>query len=150
MNDIERAKSLLKEGVSCAFVCGDRSFSRTERGVSPLLALLDAGVPLEGFSAADRVAGRAAAYLYVLLGVGEVYADVMSRGAAAVFRAHGIAYGYRVLTENIVNRKGTGSCPMELATENAKTPEEALSAIRATLAAMRAAGEKGARRVQKT
>ena len=44
-----------------------------------------------GFAAADRVVGRAAAFLYVLLGAGEIYAGVMSDTAADVLERFGVA-----------------------------------------------------------
>lgn len=57
----------------------------TERGVKPLLQWLDGENSVKGFSAVDKVVGRAAAFLYVLLEVKEVYAGVMSEGAAHYF-----------------------------------------------------------------
>ena len=135
MSDIERARAILTENaaLTCAFVRGEERFTSTERGVKPLLALLDGGKPLQGFSCADRVVGRAAALLYVLLGAEEVYAEVLSRSGEEVFKAHKTTYGYDVFTERIVNRAGTGFCPMELATEGISDPQEALHAIRKKL-----------------
>ena len=135
MSDIERARAILRENsaLTCAFVRGEETFTSTERGVKPLLALADEGKKLQGFSCADRVVGRAAALLYVLLGAEEVYAEVLSRSGEEVFKAHKIAYGYDVFTEHIVNRAGAGLCPMELATEGISDPVEALSAIRKKL-----------------
>ena len=42
----------------------------------------------------DKVVGRAAAFLYVLLEVKEIYAGVMSEGAADVLSKYGICSGY--------------------------------------------------------
>lgn len=144
MTDGERARQLLESDSSrtCAFVKGEESFTRAERGVKPLLALLEER-SLRGFSAADRVAGRAAAFLYVLLGVKEVYAEVMSASAVEVFRAHKIAYGYQNLTPYIVNRQGSGLCPMEEATEGISDPTEGLRAIREKLSLLRTQASSG-------
>ena len=62
----------------------------TERGVKPLLQWLDGENRVKGFSAVDKVVGRAAAFLYVLLEVKEVYAGVMSEGAAHYFICAGL------------------------------------------------------------
>ncbi len=132
MSEIERARALLKENAArtCAFVRGEETVTSEERGVKPLLKLAGGGKTLSGFSCADRIVGRAAALLYVLLGAKEVHAEVLSRSGEEVFKAHKIAYGYDVFTERIVNRAGTGLCPMELATEGISDPSEALDAIR--------------------
>lgn len=102
----------------------------TERGVAPLLALYEEGVCVEQFSAADRVVGRAAAFLYILLGVREVWAEVISQPAKALLEQHGIAVECRTETEMIRNRAGDGYCPMEQAVLNETDPSRALELIR--------------------
>lgn len=54
---------------------------------------------------ADKVVGRATAFLYCLLGVSEVYPNVMRRPAAQVLARHGIAAHCGKLVEGIINRK---------------------------------------------
>lgn len=137
MNDLARAKSLLREGgYTLVAVNGEETLASTERGVKPLLMLLGEGKNLVGFSAADRVVGKAAAFLYVLLGVKEVYADVLSTLAEGVLRGHGIAVSCQTRTERIVNRAGDGLCPMESAVADIDDAQEALSAIRAPMVRM--------------
>ena len=97
---------------------------------------LDTGCDLTGFSAADRVVGRATAFLYCLLGVSCVYARVMSRPAAQVLESSGIAWEAGELVEGIINRRGTGPCPFESAVLEIQTPEIALAAIRDKMARM--------------
>ena len=130
MKDLTNARSLLDAGNYTCVICrGDSIYTATERGVKPLLNWLDVGLDLPGFSAADRVVGRATAFLYCLLGANAVYARVMSRPAAEVLEAHG-------MTEGIINRKRTGPCPFEAAVMNITDAQAALSAIRAKLAQM--------------
>ena len=137
MNDLEHAKSLLEEGnFTLALVKGDEIITSFERGVRPLLDLLDGGRDLCGFSAADRVVGKAAALLYVLLGVKAVYANVVSTLAEEVLLGHGIAVEAQTRTERIINRAGNGFCPMETAVENISDPTEAYRAIKAKLKEM--------------
>ena len=88
---------------------------------------------MSSFSAADKIVGRAAAFLYVLLGVKEVYAEVLSEKARPVFDRYGITVFSGTETEEIINRDKTGICPMEKAVENTENPEEARRKIEETL-----------------
>ena len=99
----------------------------------PLMKWIDAGKHFKGYAAADRIVGSAAAYLYILLDVQEVYAQVMSQGAIEILSQHGITAIHDVTTATIRNRANTGSCPMELAVQSCRTPEEAYDAIRRKL-----------------
>lgn len=131
MADLEIARSHLDSGnYTCVACRGETVHFATERGVKPLLNWLDSGMDMQGFSAADKVVGRATAFLYCLLGVREVYAGVMSRPAAQVLEAYGIAAHWGKLTEGIINRRGTGPCPFEAAVMDIHSSEEALAAIR--------------------
>lgn len=129
--NLTKACSLLAAGdYTCVACHDDITHTATERGVKPLLGWLDEGLNLTGFSAADRVVGRGAAFLYCLLGVKEVYARIMSRPAAEVLKAHGIACDAEKLVDGIINRKGTGPCPFEAAVMDITDTWEALDAIR--------------------
>ena len=132
--DLALAKQLLTtEEHTCVLCRDDRIYTSTRRGVAPLLGWLDSDLDLRGFSAADRVIGKATAYLYCLLGVKEVFARVISRPATQVLENHGIPAHWDTLVKGIQNRQKTGPCPMEYATRNCTTPEEALTAVRETL-----------------
>ena len=48
----------------------------------------------------------------------------------------------RTIAEHIVNRRGDGLCPMEIAASGITDPTEALAAVRKTVAALRAAAQK--------
>ena len=136
--DLTNARILLDSGdYTCAVCRGSMSYTATERGVKPLLDWLESGTDLRDFSAADRVVGRGAAFLYCLLGVKEVYARIMSRPAAEVLKAYGIASSAGTLVEGIINRKGTGPCPFEAAVMDITDAEEALAAIRTKMLQMR-------------
>jgi len=124
------------QGYTCVLRKDDQIYTATERGVKPLVRFLTQGPDLRGCQAADKVVGKATAYLYVLLGAREVYAHVVSRSAAQVLQDHGIAASWGTLAENIINRQGTGICPFEEAVLDIHTPEEALTAIRAKMEMM--------------
>lgn len=135
MSDLDSAKQILHGDpeVSCVLCKGDTVYKSEKRGIVPMMEYLDAGLDLHGFSAADRIVGRAAAMLFVLGGVREVYAEVMGEGALAVLKQHGILATYAKLTPYIINRSGEGPCPMEQAVCLIDDPAAAREAIRLTL-----------------
>ncbi len=134
MQDLERAKALLPAGeYTCVLCRGEERYTSRLRGVKPLVAWYAAGTQVAGFSAADKVVGKATAFLYVLLGVKELYAGVISRSALAVLEANGIGAQYGTLVENIINRAGDGICPFEEAVLDIRDPDAAYTAIRAKM-----------------
>lgn len=130
MNDLERAKAMLDEQqLTCALVKGDWVYTSTERGIKPLFDCLNQPQKECGFSAADKVIGKAAAFLYVLLEAKEIYAGVISKPALTVLEEAGIEVAYDCLTDVIRNRAGNGICPMETAVRDVSDPREALEAV---------------------
>lgn len=137
-HNLNKALQLLNDGDYTCVVCReDTVYTTTQRGVAPLLSWLDSQTDLTGFSAADRVVGRGAAFLYCLLGVRAVYARVMSLPAAEVLRAHHIHAAAETFVEGIINRSGDGPCPFEAAVMDIQEAAEALDAIRAKRAELR-------------
>lgn len=136
-DNLTKARHLMDAGnYTCVLCQEDAVYTATERGVKPLLDWVNAGLSLSGFSAADRVVGRGAAFLYCLLDVKEVYARVMSRPAAAVLEACGIAVHTDNLVKGIINRRGTGPCPFEDAVMGIEDAHAALAAIRSKMVQM--------------
>ena len=137
--DLQTAIELLtEETYTCVLCKGDSVYTSTERGVKPLLMWFDNGSRFKDFSAADKVVGKATAFLYVLLCVKEVYAPVMSEGAVSVLMENGISVQYDTLAKNIINRMGTGICPMEDAVKDVSEPKAAVAAIKTRLAELKA------------
>ena len=129
--NLQKAKELLQTGeYTCVLCQGDTVFTSTERGVAPLVNWLSSGMDFHGFGAADKIVGRAAAFLYSLLGVDEVYASVMSEEAESLLLQLQISPSYEVKTEYIINRAGTGGCPMGQAVKGITEPAQALEAVR--------------------
>jgi len=127
---LRKAKETLESGgYTCVLTDGTSVYTSNLRGVKPLVQFLESGTIPSGFSAADKVIGRATAYLYVLLGVREVYAQIISEPAAEVLRAKGIHVQYGTLVPNIINRKGDGICPFEAAVMEITEPSLAYEAI---------------------
>lgn len=130
MSDLNRALTLLREeNHTCVLCCGAVCDTDDRRGIAPLLLRIRQGISLQGFSVADRIIGKAAAFLCIYSGVQAVHGCVMSRSAAAMLQAHGISCTYDVLTEHIINRKGDGICPMEETVMEMTDPAEAFAAL---------------------
>ncbi len=137
MTSLETAKQYLKSGDFTCVLCKDEEIhTSAQRGVKPLVIWLESGKDFNGYSAADKVIGKATAFLYVLLGIKEVYAGVISRSALQVLTEHDIATEYGTLTENIINRQGNGICPFESAVLDVENPETAYKTIRNKMAEM--------------
>ena len=130
----EKAKELLRRGEYTLVLCREESvYTDTRRGVAPLLALLDASTRVTGFAAADRVVGKAAAFLYLRLGVAAVHGGVMSQPAYDLLTTHGVLVSADTIVPAIRNRARDGFCPMETAVWELTDPVEAETVIRATL-----------------
>ena len=102
-----------------------------------MMSFIERGADLTGYSAADTVVGKAAALLFVKCAVKSVFAKTLSQGAKRVLERYGIACEYETLTERIINRAGTDSCPMEKAVADTENPEEAYALLQKKLIALR-------------
>ncbi len=131
--DLESCKAILKaEGLTCVVKSGETFYRATERGIRPLMEWLSQDI-LRGAAAADKVIGKAAAFLLVKGGAQAVFAGVISTPAAEVLRTAGIEYVFEHQVPFIQNRKGDGMCPMESAVLSADDPEEAFLRLQETL-----------------
>lgn len=101
------------------------------RGVSDLFRLFhESPDVLKGALLADKVVGKGAAALMALGKVKEVYADVISESAFALLEQEGIRVSYGKLVPYIINRAGTGMCPVESRCQSCQTPTECLEEIK--------------------
>lgn len=129
-SNLLKAIELIKKNEFTCVLCRDETvYTSMERGVSPLLHWISNDTNLQGFFAADKVVGKAAAFLYVILGVKAVYAPIMSESAVEVLEKHSIQAICDVRVEAIRNRSNTGFCPMESAVKDITEPQEAFEAI---------------------
>lgn len=130
MKDIEKAKELLHSGDYTCVVCKDEElYTSMLRGVKPLVQWYDANRNFKDFAAADKVVGKATAFLYVLLKVRSVYAKVISKVALEVLKEHNVIVEYDTVVEHIINRQGDGICPFEATVLNTQNPQTAYELI---------------------
>lgn len=137
MNDLNKAKQqLLSSGCTCVLRYEDDVVTSSERGVKPLVAWIESGKNFKNYSAADKVVGKATAFLYLMLGVTAVYAGVISKSALKLLNEHHVTVEYGNLAENIVNRRGDGICPFEAAVLETQSSQAAYEIIRGKMREM--------------
>ena len=139
--DREKARQILEQGGhTCVLYWEKKVYTDDRRGVLPLLDFLAQSRNWQNFCAADKVVGKAAAFLYQLMGIRALYAQIVSEPAAKVLTDAGIALSYDTFVPAIRNRTSTGFCPMETAVWDLDDPEEALAVLKITLQNMQNAG----------
>lgn len=138
----EARRLILEEDVPCVFVREGAVLRPGEgTGVRPLVRALDEDPELlRGSVVVDKIVGKAAAMLAVLGGAAGVYGLTMSAAARDYLAARGVPAEWETLTERIINRTGTGLCPMETAVLDIDDPAEGLAALRETMGRL-AAGQ---------
>ena len=130
MKDLIKAKEILLSGNYTCVLCKENEVFTSEfRGVKPLVKWYAEKSNFKGFSAADKVVGKATAFLYALLGVKRVFAKVISLPAKEVLESYDIYTEYENLVPNIINRAGDGICPFEMVVENVTDEREAYKTI---------------------
>ena len=121
---------LHREGCSCVIFGRGEVTLCHERGVKDLLRILDSDPSmLKDALIADKVVGKGAAALMIAGGVKSVYADVISRPALELFASSPVTVTYGTAVPNIINRAGTGVCPVETLCKDCRTAEECLPLI---------------------
>lgn len=140
MTDIELAKAHL-DGHSICLCRDGEYFTDDGRGISPMIRLIEEGRDLHGYAVADIIVGKAAAMIFIKVGIREVYGEVMSRAGYDCLQQHDIPCAYGKLTEKIINRKGDGICPMEQTVALIDDPEEGTIALQQRMMELRKGAE---------
>lgn len=130
-------KLLVSGGYTCVLYNGESEIVSSERGVSFLLGLYNSGKNYSGYVSADKVVGKGAALLYVLLGIKKLHAIIISESALDVLQTNGVLCTYDTLVPHIINRRGDGICPIEYATRDITDAKDAPNVIEYTLEALK-------------
>jgi len=141
MNDLDIAKNQLhrKELTLTIVKKGDVLFETVSHRISGFLGAIEqVGAMLEGASVADRVVGKAISLLCVYAGIREVYAEVLSRKAKAVFEENEIPCEWKELVDDILDLNRSGVCPFEKAAADISDPERAYEAFKTLLKSLKA------------
>lgn len=129
---------LQSEQCSCVIRKGDTIRIFRKRGVQDLYRLLkDDPDFLKGAFVADKVVGKAAAALMILGGVEEIFTFTVSRLARDLFERSAVKLGFAQEVPYIINRAGTGWCPMESRCRDLDTPEACFGQVEEFLNTMK-------------
>lgn len=126
---VTAAKLLYERQASFVRCKGKTTVIETEAGLGPLFSVLKKGENFSGFCAADKIVGKAAAFLYVRLGVREVYAPIMSDAAIYTLARHGIYPICERSVVDIMNQDRTNLCPIEKLVEELCDVNQAVSVL---------------------
>lgn len=114
------------------------TFETAKRGISPLLDILENDPTfLQDAVCTDKIVGKAAAMLFVRCKVRSVHGEVMSKAGDAFLTEYGVPHTFGTLADHIVNRAGTGMCPMEETVLYESDPARAEKLLREKVAALR-------------
>lgn len=136
MKDIEIAKNKLKDENTLVLCKDNDVIISTLDGIKPLINLLNENKDVKGYSLADKIIGKAQAMLIVKAGIKEVYAKVLSKNGERILKKYNVPYSFDILTDEIINRKGTGPCPMEIAVKDIEDIEKAYEVLKEKVLAL--------------
>jgi hypothetical protein len=127
MNDLQTAKTLLIQKQLTLIIVknGETLFETKSRRISGFLNAIEQGTKLKNAAIADKVAGKAIAFLCVYSGVNAVYAETLSKTAREVFEKHGVTYEWKELVDNILDENKSDTCPFEKEAAAIIDPKEA-------------------------
>lgn len=126
--DLLKAKDhLLKNGYKIVAVKdGEVIFTSDEPGIKGLLNILEKNEEyLKDSSVADKVIGRAAAFLMCFGNISRVFAPIISESALSALQKEKIEVHFDRKVDFIKNRTGDGICPMEKKCLDIEEPREA-------------------------
>lgn len=129
---LARAQLLRDRNVKVAAAKGGRLIGwAAGDGIRPLLDLAEQlGEEMRGAGIADRVIGRAAAFVLIAAGAAGVHGETLSREAVALLERAGIAVTGEHVVPHILRPDGAGPCVMEQQVRDVEDPAEALARLR--------------------
>ena len=135
--ELEKAKNALKaDKCTCVMTLGSVMFKSQEKGVQPLLDWMNSGNNYMGYMIADKVVGRAAAFIDIAMGIRAVYAEVISEPAKALLEKNHIEVEADLIVPEILNHDKSDKCPLEKAVDGIENAADALMPIELALIRM--------------
>lgn len=135
-----------REATLCAAGSGVLVYQLTGRGIGVLLRAVEEErvVGHGSLDWGDKLVGRAAALVLTLVRPRSVFALRMSTGAQDVLRTAGIPFTYDAVIPDVLDRAGTGPCPMEAAVSGINEPLDALKTLKKVTQTLADAGRNNA------
>lgn len=122
-------KKFNDESLTCLIYNDDIIYTSKDKGLKPLIYIVENKVNLYGYNAIDKIVGNAAAVIYVKIGVKSVHSPVLSKSAFETLKKYNIEVTYDQLVDCILNKEKTNPGPFEVLIANAKTLDEAYTLI---------------------
>lgn len=128
--DLEHAKNeFMQRNLGFIIVSDSRILAESkEKGVAPFYFAVAKNV--KGGSVADKIVGKAVAFLCAYSGVVSVYTPVISQPALDVLNDYTIHVEVDKVVPMILNREKNGQCPIEALIMECTTPEEAYTVLK--------------------
>ena len=129
---LEQLARILSDGNhSLAVASADGSVTTYDsRGVADLYRLITCSPDkLDGAMVADKVVGKGAAALMAAGHIKALLTRVISSPALKMLEDHDIEVKFDQLTDSIINRQGTGPCPVESLCKTTDDPRECIGLI---------------------
>lgn len=129
--DLEHAQEEFEKRESAFVIVRNKEVlaESKEKGVAPFFNVVHS-VNVKGASLADKIVGKAVAFLCVYAGITSVYTPVASEPAVFVLRENRIYYEADKMIPMILNRDKNDQCPIERIVSACTTPEEAYLLLR--------------------
>lgn len=139
MINLEQANQLLKGyNCSCIILKNDEIiYTSSFIGVKPLLIFLDKKTSLkegERLILIDKIIGRAALLLAAKCGITEIYTPIISEEALSAAEYYNIKCSASKTVPYIINRQGTGKCPIEESVTDILNLDDAIWNIKGVIA----------------
>lgn len=123
-------EALNRNHYSCVIANGDDIvYTSFEKGVKPLMQFYNDQQRHKSLYVADKIIGKGAAFLLVLISAKALYTPVISESALALLEEHGIKVECDKIAPFIKNRTRDGRCPIESAVLDVNDPNQALDKI---------------------
>jgi len=104
--ELEKAMTAVKnEGCTCALTLGNVIFKSKDKSVQPLLDWMNSGNNYMGYMLADKIVGKAAAFIMIAMGIREIYAQVISEPAKALLEKEHVVVNADLVVPEILDTK---------------------------------------------
>lgn len=109
------------------------------RGVRPMMDYMKVyGPSREPLTVVDRIMGRGAVMLAVLINAKSIKTPIISETALALAKIHGLTVEADKVVPYIINREGNGRCPIETSVLDIEDVQEGYEAIKGAIAKLMA------------
>lgn len=104
MKNLEKAKKLFENNnLTFALVSNDKTITSQKKGLQELILLAQNEDAFFEWSICDKICGRAAAFLFVFMGLKEVHAKKMTKLAIQILDRAEIEFSYDELIDTVLD-----------------------------------------------